>query len=113
MLDELYATERRRRQKALAEAGAQSILDYFTRLGGTDLTQIVIIIDEFSNLLGGDKATGSQLEDTIQQYAEIMRSFGIYLVIATQRPSADIVTGRIKANLPRGAHSGCRRTATR
>jgi DNA segregation ATPase FtsK/SpoIIIE-like protein len=100
VLDDLYATERSRRRKVLSAAGAQSILDYFGRLGGTDLKQVVIVIDEYSNLLAGDKATGSRLEDTIQQYAEIMRSFGIYLVIATQRPSADIVTGRIKSNLP-------------
>jgi DNA segregation ATPase FtsK/SpoIIIE-like protein len=100
VLEELYASERERRQRVLVGAGAQSILDYYLRLGGTELKQIVVVIDEFSNLLGGDKATGSRLEDTIQQYAEIMRSFGIYLVIATQRPSADIVTGRIKANLP-------------
>lgn len=100
VLDELYASERTRRQRILADAGAQSILDYYGRLGGTDLAQTVIVIDEYSNLLGGDKATGSRLEDTIQKYAEIMRSFGIYLVIATQRPSADIVTGRIKSNLP-------------
>ena len=100
VLDELYHHERAKRHEILAGAGAQNILDYFTRLGETGLSQIVIVIDEFSNLLGGDKATGSQLEDTIQLYAEIMRSFGIYLVVATQRPSADIVTGRIKANLP-------------
>jgi hypothetical protein len=99
-LEDLYQTERPRRQQVLATAGAQSILDYFDRLGGSDLTQVVVIIDEFSNLLAGDKATGSELEDVVQKYAEIMRSFGIYLVIATQRPSADIVTGRIKANLP-------------
>jgi DNA segregation ATPase FtsK/SpoIIIE-like protein len=100
VLEELYATEREHRHQVLAAAGAQSILDYYSRVGGADLKQIVVVIDEFSNLLGGDKSTGSQLEDTIQQYAEIMRSFGVYLVIATQRPSADIVTGRIKANLP-------------
>lgn len=100
VLEELYETERPRRQRLLAAAGAQSILDYFDRVGGTELTQVVVIIDEFSNLVGGDRATGSELEDVIQRYAEIMRSFGIYLVIATQRPSADIVTGRIKANLP-------------
>jgi hypothetical protein len=100
VLDELYEIERARRRETLARSGAQSILDYFGRLGGTELTQIVIVIDEFSNLLGSDKAAGSGLEDTVQQYAEIMRSFGIYLVIATQRPSADIVTGRIKSNLP-------------
>ena len=61
------------RHEILAGAGAQNILDYYTRLGGTGLSQIVIVIDEFSNLLGGDKATGSKLEDTIQLYAEIMR----------------------------------------
>lgn len=100
VLDELYESERAKRRQTLADVGAQSILDYFTRLGGTSLTQIVIVVDEFSNLLGGDRGTGSRLEDTIQRYAEVMRSFGVYLVIATQRPSADIVTGRIKSNLP-------------
>ena len=100
ILESIYTEEKARRQKTLSDAGAQSIIDYFTRCNGKDLTQVVIVIDEFSNLLGADKTTGSRLEDIVQQYAEIMRSFGIYLVIATQRPSADIVTGRIKSNLP-------------
>lgn len=100
VLESIYIEEKTRRQKILSEAGAQSIIDYYTRCNGSDLPQVVIVIDEFSNLLGTDKTTGSRLEDIVQQYAEIMRSFGIYLVIATQRPSADIVTGRIKANLP-------------
>lgn len=99
-LNDLYDEERNRRREILANAGAQGILDYYTRLGGTGLTQIVIVIDEFSSLLSGDRVAGSQVEDIVQRYAEVMRSFGIYLVIATQRPSADIITGRIKANLP-------------
>jgi hypothetical protein len=99
-LNELFEHERTRRREILTGAGAQGILDYYTRLNGTELTQIVIVIDEFSSLLSGDKAAGSQIEDIVQRYAEVMRSFGIYLVIATQRPSADIITGRIKANLP-------------
>lgn len=100
VLTDLLKDERQRRLEVLKAARAQSILDYFSRVGGDELTQIVVVIDEFANLLGGDRATGTKLEDIIQQYAEIMRSFGVYLVIATQRPSADIVTGRIKANMP-------------
>ncbi len=100
VLEELYATEREKRKALLTTAGTNNIVDYYSVAGETDLKQIVIVIDEFSNLLSGDKETRSKVEDTIQQYAEIMRSFGIYMVIATQRPTADIVTGRIKANLP-------------
>ncbi len=100
VLEELYATEREKRKALLIAAGTNNIVDYYRVVGETDLKQIVIVIDEFANLLSGDKETSSKVEDTIEQYAEIMRSFGIYMVIATQRPTTDIVTGRIKANLP-------------
>ena len=62
---------------------------------------------------GRRQATGSQLEDTIQLYAEIMRSFGIYLVVATQRPSATSSRATSRQTSRPVAHSGFPRTATR
>jgi S-DNA-T family DNA segregation ATPase FtsK/SpoIIIE len=58
---------------------------------------IVIIIDEFADLMA---TTGKELENTVARLAAKSRAVGIHLVLATQRPSTDVITGLIKANLP-------------
>ena len=62
--------------------------------------QIVVMIDEYAQLVARSGRRKAELEQLVQQYAQVARAYGIYLVLATQRPSVDILTGRIKGNLP-------------
>ncbi len=61
---------------------------------------IVLIVDEFANLIMSSPANRKTLEDLIMAIASKARAAGIHLVIATQRPTVDVITGTIKANLP-------------
>lgn len=61
------------------------------------LPYIVIIIDEFADLMA---TTGKELEGTVSRLCAMSRAVGIHLVLATQRPSTDVITGLIKANIP-------------
>jgi len=61
------------------------------------LPYIVVIIDEFADLMA---TTGKELESTLARLAAMSRAVGIHLVLATQRPSIDVITGLIKANIP-------------
>ncbi|MFI7114792.1 FtsK/SpoIIIE domain-containing protein [Nonomuraea sp. NPDC050227] len=88
-----------RRQPILEAAGVSSASEFYES-GGTleELPQLVILVDEFADLVlsGSDRKAFSEL---IQRYAQLTRAYGIFLVLATQRPSVDVVTGSIKANL--------------
>jgi hypothetical protein len=87
------------RQPILEEAGVSSASEYYESGGRLeDLPQLVILVDEFADLVlaGPDRRAFSEM---IQRYAQLTRAYGIFLVLATQRPSVDIVTGSIKANL--------------
>jgi S-DNA-T family DNA segregation ATPase FtsK/SpoIIIE len=88
------------RYRKLADAGCRNILDYNSRQagnGGQKLPYLVVIIDELADLM---MLAPDETERTITRLAQLARATGIHLVIATQRPSTDVVTGLIKANFP-------------
>ncbi|HKD79820.1 MAG TPA: FtsK/SpoIIIE domain-containing protein, partial [Candidatus Angelobacter sp.] len=102
--------EMERRLKALADKGVRNI-DQYNKLFERDmpglfdeadsehkpLPFIVIIIDELADLMMLDQ---SNVEESITRLAQMARAVGIHLVLATQRPSVDVITGLIKANFP-------------
>ena len=88
------ADEMNKRYKLLEESLTKNIEEYNDKIGG--MPYIVAIIDEFSDLVLSDKT----VEKKIQILAQKARAAGIHLVLATQRPSVDVVTGSIKANFP-------------
>ncbi|MEE8414478.1 MAG: DNA translocase FtsK [Dehalococcoidales bacterium] len=86
------------RYQTLASAGARNIEGYNkNKTGDEKMPYLVLIIDELADLmmLGGD-----DVETIICRLAQLSRAVGIHLVVATQRPSVDVVTGLIKANFP-------------
>jgi S-DNA-T family DNA segregation ATPase FtsK/SpoIIIE len=86
------------RFKVLAEVGARNINSYNANFGSRTepMPYIVIVVDELADLM---MAAPSEVEDAICRIAQMARAVGIHLVIATQRPSVDIITGLIKANI--------------
>jgi S-DNA-T family DNA segregation ATPase FtsK/SpoIIIE len=94
------AREMDQRYHKLAQAGARNIVDYNERLaaqGENRLPNLVVIIDELADLM---MLAPDETERTITRLAQLARATGIHLVISTQRPSVDVVTGLIKANFP-------------
>ncbi|MCS7220858.1 MAG: DNA translocase FtsK 4TM domain-containing protein [Anaerolineae bacterium] len=92
--------EMERRYKLFSKAGARNIEAYNQTLrahGEPVLPYIVIVIDELADLM---MAAPEEVEQTICRLAQMARATGIHLIIATQRPSVDVVTGLIKANFP-------------
>ncbi len=94
--------EMERRYKKLAEARVRKLEDYNKLVKkkpdlGDPLPYIVIIIDELADLM---MTVASEIEEPIARLAQMARAVGIHLIIATQRPSVDVVTGIIKANFP-------------
>ena len=88
------------RYHKLAQAGSRNILDYNARLqegGQPKLPYLVVMIDELADLM---MLAPDETERTITRLAQLARATGIHLVISTQRPSVDVVTGLIKANFP-------------
>lgn len=89
------------RYKLFAESNVRDLTGYNNCVKDKSedliLPQIVIIIDELSDLM---MAAPKQIEDSICRLAQMARAAGIHLIIATQRPSVDVITGIIKANIP-------------
>lgn len=90
--------EMERRYRTLAEKGAKNIESFNKAVPEAErLPYIVIIIDELADLM---LTVQREVEDSIMRIAQMARAAGIHLIVATQRPSVDVLTGLIKANLP-------------
>ena len=87
--------EMERRYRLLADARVRNIKAY--KEAGNELPYIVVFIDEFADLM---QTGGKTLEGLVQRLAQKARAAGIHVVMATQRPSVDVVTGVIKSNFP-------------
>ena len=94
-------SEMLKRYKSFAENGVRDIMGFNELAEARDdlekMPKIVIIIDELADLM---MAAPGEVEDAICRLAQMARAAGMHLVIATQRPSADVITGLIKANIP-------------
>ena len=90
-------SEMDRRYKLFHDAQVRNISAYNELSGFQALPYIVIVIDELQNLM---EFAPVEVEDTIVRLSAMARATGIHLVIATQRPSVDVITGLIKANIP-------------
>ena len=86
-----------RRYKTFAEQGVRNIDSYNELAGFQTLPYIVIFIDELADLMAYAPV---EVEDAIARLAQMARATGIHLVVSTQRPSVDVITGLIKANIP-------------
>ncbi len=88
--------EMEKRYKTFAENNVRDIGSY-NKLEREKFSKIVIIIDELADLM---MVAAQEIEEYICRLAQMARAAGIYLIIATQRPSVDVITGTIKANIP-------------
>jgi S-DNA-T family DNA segregation ATPase FtsK/SpoIIIE len=94
--------EMERRYACLDSLGVRDIKTYNKRIkergiAAEHMPYIVVVIDEFADLMA---TTGKELESTVARLAAMSRAVGIHLVLATQRPSIDVITGLIKSNMP-------------
>ena len=88
--------EMERRYEVLEKLGVRS-LDGYNDRAETPLPYVVVVIDELADLM---MTAAAKVEDAVIRLAQKARAVGIHLVVATQRPSVDVITGMIKANIP-------------
>lgn len=92
--------EMEKRYKLFAKNGVRDITSYNSKIDINEtekMPMIVIIIDELADLM---MVAAQEIEDYICRLAQMARAAGMYLIVATQRPSVDVITGTIKANIP-------------
>lgn len=94
-------TEMMRRYRLMSEEGVRDLESYNKSIANDPdqekLPQVVVVIDELADLM---LVAAKEVEESICRIAQMGRASGIHLVIATQRPSADVITGLMKANIP-------------
>ena len=93
-------TEMMKRYRIFSETGVKDLAsynDYALKKGMDKMPQVVVIIDELADLM---LVAAKEVEESICRVAQMGRASGMHLVIATQRPSADVITGLMKANIP-------------
>ncbi len=86
-----------RRFEILSQAGSRDIISYNRKFSAQKLPHIIFIIDELADLMA---TAANEIEAGIIRLAQMARAVGIHLIVATQRPSVDIITGLMKANIP-------------
>ena len=86
-----------KRYKMLQDVGVRNIHDYNELSGLATMPNIVIVIDEMADIM---LFAPGEVENLVTRIAQMARAVGIHLVLATQRPSVDVITGLIKANIP-------------
>jgi S-DNA-T family DNA segregation ATPase FtsK/SpoIIIE len=89
-------SEMERRYEVLEKVGVRSLEGYNAR-SETPMPYVVLVIDELADLM---MQAAAKVEDAVIRLAQKARAVGIHLVVATQRPSVDVITGMIKANIP-------------
>ncbi len=89
--------EMEKRYKLFAEVGVRNIASFNELSGFQALPYIIVIIDELADIM---LFAPNKVEDSITRLAQMARATGIHLILATQRPSVDVLTGLIKANIP-------------
>ena len=93
--------EMMKRYRAFSEIGVRDLASYNAHAAKTDdmekMPQIVVVIDELADLM---LVAAKEVEESICRVAQMGRAAGMHLIIATQRPSADVITGLMKANIP-------------
>jgi len=89
--------EMENRYKLFAEVGVRNIAGYNSLSGFQAMPYIIFLIDELADIM---LYSVSEVEEAVTRLAQMARAVGIHLVVATQRPSVDILTGLIKANIP-------------
>lgn len=85
-----------KRYKQLAEVGVKNIVGYNELAGFAAMPNILIIIDELADIM---LFSPSEVEESVTRIAQMARAVGIHLILSTQRPSVDVITGLIKANI--------------
>lgn len=90
--------EMEKRYRIFQECGVKNIVGYHELSGFSSMPYIIIIIDEMADIMMSKNA--NEVEQRIVRLAQMARAVGIHLVLATQRPSVNVLTGLIKANIP-------------
>lgn len=85
------------RYDTMAKSGVRNVTEYQKKYGVEAMPYLVVVIDELADLM---MTVGKEVEELIARLAQMARAAGIHMVVATQRPSVDVITGLIKVNFP-------------
>lgn len=102
MLNQINEVDKEERMKMIRSCKSRDINSYNEKKPNNRMKRLVVIIDEYADLIQTAEMQGNrkEFERSLSMLAQKVRSLGIHLIIATQRPSANIVTGVLKANIP-------------